>query len=295
LIRRARYILAAAGTAAVLAGGMALASAGAASAGTLPSCAGGVNCTNSIIGAGGTAGYYAADDNHTHYRFVSTVTEATPQLFLLNGTVVPGSTGVSLCDPNTGQVAQLSLFSPAPGAYEIVWAVGHFMTSVSEPCVQNGNPFAGLKFKKAGFLLLFTGITGGDHLQLQISYAPSGPNKNRLTFSACDITSNVCRQAGVSSPTRNFWESGIGAFTGFQFLTAPANNLLDSNSFNQVQCYSCGSAVPITSIAPVNPFNIGGLFEAQLVNFSTQVTMSPNDSLSEATDGFGIWNGSTSP
>lgn len=292
MIRRARYILAAAGSAAILAGGMALASAGAASAGTLPSCAGGVNCTNSVGGDGGTAGYYGADDNHTHYRYVSTVTTATPQLVLLNGADFTGSTGVSLCDPNTGQVAQLSLYALAPGAYEVVWVTGKFLTSPSEPCVQNGNVFQ--KIHKFGFILFNTGISTGDKLNLSISYAVTGPNKNRLFFSACDITSSVCRQAGVKSATQEWWEFGIGVFSGVQQLTAPANNLLDSNSFNNVQCYSCGSAVPITAVAPVNPFNIGGLYEAQLINYSSQVTMSPNDSL-DATDGFSVWNGSTSP
>lgn len=293
MIRRARYILAAAGSAAILAGGMALASAGTASAGTLPSCAGGVNCTNSVGGNGGTAGYYGADDNHTHYKFVSTVTVATPQLVFLNGVDFTGSTGVTLCDPNTGQAAQLGLFSGGPGVYGVFWATGKFLTAPSEPCIQNGNVFLGKGFK-SGSILMNTGISTNDKLQLQISYAVSGPNKNRLTFSACDITSSVCRQAQVNSKTREYWESGIGVFSGVQQLTAPADNLLDSNAFNQVQCYSCGAAVPITSIAPVNPFNIGGLYEAQLINFSSQVTMSPNDSLSEATDGFSVWNGSTS-
>jgi hypothetical protein len=292
LIRRARYFLAAAGTTAILAGGMTLAGAGPAFAGTLPSCAGGVNCTNSVGGNGGTAGYYGADDNHTHYRFVSTVTVATPQLVLLNGFDFSGSTGVTLCDPNTGQVAQLSLYSGGPGVYEVFWVTGKFLTSPSEPCVQNGNAFG--KINKFGTILLNTGISTNDKLQLQISYSVSGPNKNRLTFSACDITSSVCRQAQVNSKTRSYWESGIGVFSGVQQLTAPANNFLDANAFNQVQCYSCAAAVPITSIAPVNPFGIGGLYEAQLINFSSQVTMSPNDSLSESTDGFGVWNGSTS-
>jgi hypothetical protein len=275
---------------------MALAGAGPAFAGTLPSCATGVNCTNNgPTPAGGTAGYYGANDNHTHYKFVNTVTVATAQLVNLNGVNNNGSTGVTLCDPNTGQVAQLSLgFNNAhgtlPAGFHVAWAIGKYMNNASEPCVQNANKF--LNPFRTGNLLQFTGISGGDKINLSISYNPSSPS---LSFNACDITSGVCRQALKSSPTRNFWEAGIGAFTAKQGLTAPANNPLDANSSNTVQCYSCAAAVPITSISPVNPFNIGGLFETQLVNVSTQVTMSPNDSLSASTDDFGIWNGSTSP
>jgi hypothetical protein len=290
LIRRARYILAAAGSAAILAGGMALASAGAASAATLPSCAGGTNCTS---GPFGVAGYYGADDNHTHYRFVQTVTVATPQLVNLNGTGDnEGAVGASLCDPNTGQVAQVSLGFNGVG-YQIAYDVGRYFTDAAEPCVQAS--FAHINPFKSGTLLDFPGVNAGDKIYLAIYYTPGGHHFHQISFGACDITQGVCRQAYSNSRyALNFWEFGIGAFSQRQFLTAPALNLLDNFSSNNVTCYSCAGAVPITSVAPVNPFAIGGLYEAQYVNGSSQVTMSPNDSLSSATDTFNVYNGSTS-
>lgn len=289
MIRRARYILAAAGSAAILAGGMALAGAGAASAQTLPSCAALTNCTQTGFG---TAGYYGADDNHTHYRFVQTVTTATPQLVNLNGAGDNlGSVGVDLCDPNTGQAAQISLgFNGA--TYEIAYAIGTYSTGVAEPCAQN----AFNAIFKTGTLLDIPGVAAGDPIYLAIYYTPSGVFKNRISFGACDLKQSVCRQAYSGSKTVEFWEFGIGAHSVSQHLTAPANNFLDNFASNNVTCYSCAAAVPITSVAPVNPFNIGGLYEAEFVNGSTQVTMSPNDTLNiVGTDAFNVYNGSTSP
>jgi hypothetical protein len=292
LIRRARYILAAAGSAAILAGGMALAGAGAASANTVPAClTTGANCTSSAYG---TAGYYGADDNHTHYRFVQTVTVATPQLVNLNGTGDnEGAVGVSLCDPNTGQAAMLSLGFNGVN-YQVAYDVGRYFTDTAEPCVQNIfkfiNPF------KSGHLLTFPGVNPGDKMYLAIYYTPGGHHFHQISFGACDITQSVCRQAYSNSRVSlEFWEFGIGAFSQRQFLTAPALNGLDNFSSNNVTCYSCAGAVPITAVGPVNPFNIGGLYEAQFVNGSSQVTMSPNDTLNYATDAFNVYNGSTSP
>lgn len=291
MIRRARNILAAAGTAAILAGGIALAGAGAASAQTLPSCAGGVNCTSSAYGTGG---YYGADDNHTHYRFVQTVTVATPQLVNLNGTGDnEGAVGVGLCDPNTGQAAQISLGYNGTG-YQVAYTVGRYFTDTADPCVQN--VFAHINPFKSGTLLDIPGVSQGDKIYLAVYYTPGGRHEHQISFGACDITSGVCRQAYSNSRySLNFWEFGIGAFSNDQFLTAPALNLLDSFSSNQVTCYICSHSVPITSVSPVNAFNIGGLYEAQFTNVSSQVTLSPNDSLSLATDDFTLYNGSTSP
>ena len=147
MIRRARYFLAAAGTAAILAGGMALAGARPAFAGTLPSCAGGVNCTNSNGDSMRRDGrllrcrrqphplQVRVDRDRGHPAAGEAERGAPPE----QGDC--GSTGVTLCDPNTGQVAQLSLYAVAPGAYRVLYVVGHFLTSTSEPCIQNGNVF----------------------------------------------------------------------------------------------------------------------------------------------------------
>jgi hypothetical protein len=290
LIRRARYFLAAAGTTAILAGGMTLAGAGAASAATLPSCAGGVNCSSNSTGS---AGYLGADDNHTHYRYVQTETVATPQLVHLNGLSNEGSTGVSLCDENSpvgsGTVAQLSLGLDNAGVYQVAWVVGQFpFTLNADPCVQNAGPF--INPFTHGHLLQFTGISKGDSIFLSIAYNQG--TSPSIKFSACDATSKVCRSATTPVSPKSFTEFGIGAFTFNHGLTSPPNNPLAPFLLNQVACYSCAAIVPITSVSPVNPFNIGGLFETQLVNISSNPIMSPNDSLAVSTDTFGVQNGS---
>ena len=299
MIRKARNILATAGSVAILAGGMALAGAGAASAATLPSCSGGVNCASNFLGA---AGYNGADDNHTHYRYVQTETTAAPTLVNLDGAnpvtgVTDGSTGVSLCDENTGSVAQLSLGfntiilngKPSTG-FHVAYTVGHFAFNASEPCVQNAGAFTNIF--RTGNILQFTGISAGDKIFLSIAYSPVD---HTVKFSAADITTSVFRSHTVHVFAKSFTEFGIGAFTQNPNLTAPPNNPLAAFLLNEVACYSCGSNVHITSVSPVNPFNIGGLYESQLVNISSQPIMSPNDSLAVSTDAFGIQNGSTSP
>jgi hypothetical protein len=287
LIRTARNILAAAGSAAILAGGMALAGAGAASAASLPTCPGS-HCMSNPIGA---AGYQGTDDNHTHYRYVQTVTTATPQLVNLNGdkATSPGAVGVELCDPNTGFAAQLGLIYVG-GTYQVIGLTGYF-SSAADPCIQNGF----LSYvQHVRFPLGLNGVSTGDQLQLAIWYAPWGRHFHQLSFGVCDITSGVCRQAYTGTRyTQEFWEFGIGAAATSQTLTAPADNAMDTFSSNMVTCYSCSHMVPITSVSPVNPYGIGGLTEAQFVNSSSQVTMSPNNSLSSG-NSFTVYNGSTS-
>ena len=295
MIRRARYILAAAGTVAVLAGGMALAGAGTASAATFPSCATGVRCSSN---SAGSAGYYGADDNHTHYRYVQTVTTAAPQLVNLNGEArnagqlsnYQGSVGVELCDPNIGFAAQISLGSTTTG-YQVRYRVGFFTTPQADPCIQNG--FVNFAFSQGTPLGLNT-ISTNDQIALAIWYAPAGPFFHHISFSVCDITSQVCRQAYTSGPFNlNFWEFGIGAIANHVHLTGGAINPVVAMTDNEVTCYSCSHAVPISEVTPVNPFGIGGLWESQFVNLSSQVQLSPNDSLA-SNGNFKLWSGSTS-
>jgi hypothetical protein len=289
LIRRARYILAAAGSAAILAGGMALAGAGAASAQALPTCPG-THCSTNPVGV---AGYYGADDNHTHYRYVQTVTTAAPTLNNLNGqgAETPGAVGVELCDPNTGVAAQLGLLD-VDGTFEAFYLVGSFLDA-PDPCIQNG--IINNRLFRAGTPLGLNGISPGDQIYLGIFYTPSGRHLHQLSFGVCDITANVCRQAYTSSRySLQFWEFGIGAAANTVSLTAPAVLPLDTFTSNEVTCYSCSHMVPITSVSPVNPFGVGGLTQAQFANSSTQVIMSPNNSLSAA-NSFTLYNGSTSP
>jgi hypothetical protein len=290
LIRSVTNILAAAGSVALLAGGMALAGAGSASAATLPSCAAGFHCQDN---SAGLAGYYGADDNHTHYRYVQTEVTATPQLVHLNGDTLArtGQVGVELCDPNSGFAAQLSL-GDVGGSLQARYRVGFFLQNAPDQCVQNG--FTNFNFQ-SGTPLGLNSISFGDQLTLAIWYDPNRTDRHfhQISIGVCDVTSDVCRQAFNESPVAvNFFEFGIGALANNQRLTAPANNPLDTFGSDEVTCYSCAHMVPISTVAPVNATNTGGLFETQFVNSSTQVTMSPNDSLSGTS--FEIWNGSTS-
>jgi len=297
-------MLAAAGSVAFLVGGMAL--TGSASAASLPSCATGSHCTTdtatpgSITEPGGVAGYYGADDNHTHYRFVQTTVTATPQLVDLNGPLsselYPASVGDELCDPNDGIIAQISLgyinTAKDGPAYEVAWEVHKYNAHSSDPCTQTAFQFDKSIFK-SGDLLVSNGISAGDKVYLGIYYTPSGRHQHQLSFGACDETTGVCRQAYTSSKYQlEFWEFGVGAFAPVNVLTGGANNLFDTFSSTDVTCYSCAHMVPISSVSPVNSFGAGGLYEAQFANSSSQVVLSPNDSL--AGDTFNIFNGSTS-
>ena len=297
-------MLAAAGTVAILAGSMAL--AGSASAAPLPSCATGVRCTNNSgdvfthTFSHGVAGYYGADDNHTRYRFVQTIVTASPSLINLNGfagktPTHEGGVGVTLCDPNTGQAAQVSLGYNGT-AYVLRWTVGYFFPGNTntnnsfavDPCVQVGFAFP-QNFHSFGTI---AGITQGDQIYMGIYYDPSGTFFHQISFGVCDITLGVCRQAWSGTRFQaNFSEFGIGAFSGHNFIQGGANNLVGSFTSNDVTCYSCSKSVPITSVQPVNPFGVGGLYEAQFVNTSSQVQLSPNDSLTPTS--FKMWSGST--
>lgn len=281
-------MLAAAGSAAILVGGMAL-TAGPASAATLPLCPG-ANCVTNALGV---AGYYGAEDGQTHYRYVQTVTTAEPQLVNLNGQDADstGAVGVELCDPNTGIAAQLGLAN-IDGTFEAIYLVGHFSpTSTADPCIQNG---VLTHVFRAGTPLLANGISAGNQVSLAIFYSPSGRNKHTLSFGVCVIGS-VCRSATTSTRySLNFWEFGIGAAANTVSLTAPPDNFLDTFSDNTVTCYSCAHSVPITSVSPVASFGTGGLTQAQWANSSSQLIMSPLNSLTSG-NVFSLSNGSTSP
>jgi hypothetical protein len=293
-------MLAAAGSVAILAGGMAL--AGSASAASLPNClTTGGRCTNniaspgSIFENGGTAGYYGADDNHTHYRFVQTTVTASPQLIDVNGPLsseaYPATVGAELCDPNDGITAQISL-GYYEGAFQVAWIVGKG-AAADDPCIQDNFLNGTATIFRAGNLLSLPGVAEGDQVYLGIYYTPGGHHEHQLSFGACDITSGQCRQAYTSSRySLNFWEFGIGTFAPLSVLTGGAVNKFETFGYDQVTCYSCAHAVNISTVQPVNPFGVGGLYEAEFSNSSDQVVMSPNDTLSGAT--FNMYNGSTS-
>jgi len=273
---------------------------GAASAASLPSCATGSHCTTFTAGSpsltepGGVAGYYGADDNHTHYRFVQTTVVAAPQLVDLNGpgssAFYPATVGADLCDPNDGITAQISL-GFWNGKYQVGYYVGRGH-SAADPCTQDNFVAGTINVFRVGTLLGLNGISAGDKVYLGIYYTPSGRHLHQLSFGACDITTGICRQAYTTQRTLEFWEFGVGTFLPLSVLTGGAVNQFETFSATDVTCYACPHYVPISSVSPVNPFGAGGLYESQTANSSSQVVLSPKDTLSG--DTFTMWNGSTS-
>jgi hypothetical protein len=282
---------------------------------SLPDCAAGASaadhCTTNVAGAlggilqnGGTAGYYGADDNHTHYRFVQTTVTATPELVDLNGPLssdlYPATVGDELCDPNDGVIAQISLgyvdgTGGNPGTYEVAYTVGKYPAS-ADPCIQNNfQNYTTLSENifKSGSLLFLNGISPNDKVYLGIYYTPSGNHVHQLSFGACDETTGVCRQAYTQSRFQlEFWEFGIGTFVPESVLTGGADNQFETFSSDDVTCYACSAAVPVSSVSPVNSFGAGGLYENQFANSSSQLVLTPKDTLSG--DTFSEFNGSAS-
>lgn len=257
----------------------------------------------------GASGYYGADDGHTHYRFVQTHVQAEPTLNNLNGSnssTNPGAVGVELCDPNSGFAAQTGLIDNN-GTYEVLWAYGNLHTNL-DPCVQSGlvQPTVSLANCPLGSSNTIGGVTcgafnlgtiaSGDHVYLGVYYSPGGKFFHRLSFGDCVQETGICRQSWSNLTTAQyFWEFGIGALTQSTTLTAPALNQLETFSSNDVTCYSCKSQVPIGEVQTVS--GIGGLTEANFINSSSQVVMSPNGSLApypSKADTFTLSEGSTS-
>jgi hypothetical protein len=261
-----------------------------ASAASLPSCADSINCTSNT--ALGEAGYYGSDDNHTHYRFTETTVTASASLKDLNGLTSAanneGAVGTELCDPNTGNVAQIGLFwDYTTSSYQVAYASGTFSSlTAKDPCIDDG--FADPTIESATTLLGNFTISQGDKVYVGVYYSPA--KHHYLEFGACDITQDVCRQAQVSTGNQEYWEFGTGALTNNSTLTAPASNLLEAFTGSEVTTYSGKGPVPVSDVAGYG--GLGGLTEAQFDNASSQVVMSPNDSLSGSA--FSLFEGSTS-
>jgi hypothetical protein len=282
--------------------------AGPASAQTLPSCLGNpqVNCFTSVatpgIGTifqgGGVGGYTGLEDGHTHYRWVQTVVNASPQLVDLNGPaslIFPATTGIQLCDPNNGLAIKMSLgFVNTLGQYRVAFLIGRFPTNTADPCIQSNFHTSGSIFR-FGTLLQNFNIGTGDQVFMSISYTnPNGPT-HQLIFNACDQQNLACRHATLRTRALDLTEFGIGTFTPANVLTGGAVNLFQHFSSSYIACYSCAAPVHISTVQSLGPFGNGGLWEAQFANSSSQVTMSPNDTLGQPTGGsFSMFNGSTS-
>jgi hypothetical protein len=270
-------------------------------AASLPSCATAYHCTTDVAAPGsiwedgGVAGYYGADDNQTHYRFVQTTVTATPALIDVNGPLsselYPATVGDDLCDPNDGITAQISL-----GYWDGKYQVGYYVGAggpAADPCTQDNFVNGSINVFKVGTLLGLNGISPNDKIYLAIYYDPSGKHFHHLSFGACDETTGICRQAYTQTKFQlEFWEFGIGSFLPLSVLTSGADNRFETFSGDDVTCYTCSGPVEISTVSPANSFGAGGLYENQFANSSSQVVLSPKDSLSG--DTFSEYNGSTS-
>jgi hypothetical protein len=296
----------------LLLGGGAIA-AGTAQAASLPSCSTGYHCANVSPGSTGSgeAGYYGADDNHTHYRYVQTVVVANAHLANLNGNQ-GGAVGVELCDPNTGNAAQVGLWwNHANSTYEVSYATpsNGALAANADPCVESGFILTSIGSAPvlAGGSSSSQGqehIAQGDTILLALFYVPwpRSPHYGQVSVGVMDLTAGWARQAYVSLPSvtadqAQFWEFGIGAVDNNGVnLTAPAGNPLETFDGSEVTCYSCRGPVPISDVqaVPVDGFTAGGLYEAQFVNGNSQVQMSASDSLAAGSTAFTLYEGSTS-
>jgi hypothetical protein len=269
-----------------------LAFSAAASAATVP-------LINVAVGAsaGGVAGYYGADDGHSHFRYVQTTVVASPTLNNLNGVGTPdlGAAGVELCDENTGMAAQIGLYDNG-GTFGVVYASpadGTLSSTFDDPCIEGGtiipvasaHPLFGANTPHA--------IHAGDRLLLSVYYNPAGHFLHQLQFSVTDLSQvNEHRSVGLSVHAQSFSEYGIGVVSNASSVTAALNNNVDTFTGDVVNCYSCTKpAFPISQEKAF--YGYAGLSQVQFVNVSDQPEMSPSNSLSGSA--FTVFEGSTTP
>jgi hypothetical protein len=295
---------------------MAIGGQAAAHAAQLPSCATQYHCTTTSTADdpdGVVFGYYGADDNHTHYRFVQSTTVAQPSLGLENTPEVVAGQGNELCNPDpagnmTGRFAAQDGTVLVNNTYYVLWAYGDLQTgaTITDSCIQSGLVQTNLGINLANCPVGGSADVGGihcgafnlgtvapnDHIYTGIYYVPAGNRQHELSFGGCIVETGLCRQAYTSLRFQEeFWEFGVGAFVpGGNSFTAPANNPFETTTGDDVTCYSCAHPVPISSVAGWNGF--GGLYEAQVANLSGQIIASPKDSLNLDSDSESL--GSTS-
>lgn len=261
---------------------------------------------------GEAAGYLAANDGHTRYRFIQTNFKVSPQLINLNGTGLNGAAGIEECDPNISYAAQFGVVKDqATGLETPFYAQGHWLPGSGDPCINNKplvpNPDSTTNCPLGGtgsvtgtspavFCGSFAPVGVNDQLSdFAIYYTPGGAHFHHVSFGFCDVTQGVCRQAyAPHSVSLNFWEVGAGIFSGQQFISAPPSLPVVSFTATSMNCYSCKAAFrPISVIQPVNASGVGGIENVQDVNSSGQAVLSPNNSL-DAGGNFTMSNGSTS-
>jgi hypothetical protein len=253
----------------------------------------------------GNAGYLGANDNHTHYRYVTADVANSPSLVDLNGTGGSGTVGTELCDPNDhagghgGWAAEIGLFGNGGVAHQsnmVFYAAGFWASGAPDPCANNlplvtdpnsttNCPPGGTGSVFGTSPAVFCGSLGtvnpGDQLDnLAVYYVPPtwASHKLDISFGFCDVTGGFCRQAYTHKPVVvNLWEFGIGAFSENTLLGNPPITPMETFGNTMVTCYACAHAVPIIDVQPVNGLGIGGLVAGQTTNGSGNATMSPFD------------------
>jgi hypothetical protein len=280
------------GAAALVAGAAGFAAASGADAATVP-------LINVTVGssAGGVAGYYGADDGHTHWRYVQAVVTASATLENLNGVASTslGAVGVTLGNENTGQDAQIGLYDNG-GKFGVAYDYGTVSTTYDDPVIEAGliNP----DILAAPQLLgnLTGGISVGDRILVSIYYDPTAAGRGGrhvLQFSATDLSKvNEHRSATLSERAISFTEYGIGVVSDASTVTAALNNNLETFTGADVNFYS--SSKPAEALSATSAYyGYGGLSQVQYVNTSAQPEIGPDSSLSGAS--FTVYEGSTTP
>jgi hypothetical protein len=328
---RRRYFAIAGGVAALA--GLAFATAPAANAvtlplpscsvtdpGTAPNLANATNqpglpphCWYLPFNSGEAAGVLAADDGHTRYRFIQTNFKVSAQFVNLDGTNLNGAVGVEECDPNIAYAVQFGI-APDPGngnKETPFYAQGFWTGTTGDPCINHQplvpapNSTTNCPAIGAGSVLghsptvfcgSFAPVGIGDQLtDFAVYYTPGGHHFHHVSFGFCDVTQGNCRQAYAPGAVNlNFWELGVGVFSGAQTLGAPPSIPVVAFTSTSMNCYSCRVAFrPISVIQPVNTSGVGGIENVQDVNSSGQAVLGPNNSL-DAGGNVTVFNGSTS-
>ena len=257
---------------------------------------------------GGESGYYAVDNGHTRFRYVTATLDASTALVDLNGaTSASGAVGVELCDPNTGYAFQLGV-DAVPGAtpgttdYAVAAGYGTLTGTFEDDCIQGGllSPTfpTSTTWTTTGTATtaLIAGqgtsqpIATGDPLDLSIYYNPNAKHKT-VEFSVCDANQTWgCRNPSTKTGARNIYEFGVGGLTNAAGLTSPPLNLLTQFTSAAANYYSSNRG-----FGSIDVPGHWSLRQGVLVNASSQPIMSPDSSLSSSGSEFDLYEGSTSP
>jgi hypothetical protein len=222
----------------------------------------------------GEAGYYVNDWNNWHIRDAHAQFTVTPAMRTLPSTsaTVNEAVGGELCDPNTGDSAQAGLLWESTTGFEVGAQYGTLSSApgAQDPCIQDG------VLSPSPEHVLLGGTTGnkvsvGDVISVDVYYSTTAAHgRHAIQYTACDVTTNVCRQAFDYVRAQNFFEAGIGVLNqGAPSLTAPALNPLVRFSDATFSNYNGSAKAKLAN---------GGwqLDEAETVNGASQVTLQPS-------------------